>query len=171
VTEGENFKDALSILWGNTKESITNAPLVGVVLGSGIDSDERFVENAYYEMQEYYDGQVNRIKRTAKKHGYELEDIFVGNKGAHIEDLAKLYTGREFNWVKEWYLGVEGNPKGRNKNEKLGISGLAKAVEKQQKKVDSKKNPAQNLTDELIRLQNEYANERRRFVDHMLEIE
>jgi hypothetical protein len=114
---------------------------------------------------------ISSIRLNFEKHGYELEDIFVGNKGAHIEDLAKLYTGREFNWVKEWYLGVEGNPKGRNKNEKLGISGLAKAVEKQQKKVDSKKNPAQNLTDELIRLQNEYANERRRFVDHMLEIE
>jgi hypothetical protein len=162
---------SFSMIWNEENRNLSNIPLAGVVLGSGIDSDERFVENAYYEMQEYYDGQVNRIKRTAKKHGYELEDIFVGNKGAHIEDLAKLYTGREFNWVKEWYLGVEGNPKGRNKNEKLGISGLAKAVEKQQKKVDSKKNPAQNLTDELIRLQNEYANERRRFVDHMLEIE
>ena len=162
---------SLSMIWNEENRNLSNIPLAGVVLGSGIDSDERFVENAFYEMQEYYDGQVNIIKRTAKKHGYELEDILVGGKGVHIEDLAKIYANKEFNWVKEWYLGVEGNPDGKSKNEKLGISGLAKAVEKQQKKVDSKKNPAQNLTDELIRLQNEYANERRRFVDHMLEIE
>ena len=106
------------MIWNEENRNLSNIPLAGVVLGSGIDSDERFVEKCLLRDEEYYDGQVNRIKRTAKKHGYDWRTSSLVTRVLTSKDLAKLYTGREVQLGEGVVSGVEGNPKGRNKNEK-----------------------------------------------------
>ena len=125
----------ISAAWNEEERNLSNVPLAGVVFGTGIESDGRFVTDAYFGMKEYYDANVNSIKRVASNFGLSLEDIFVKQKGAHHPKIQEIYGNKNFEWMKDWYLGHEGNRKGSSKAEKLGLNQLKQDIKDLQKSI------------------------------------
>ena len=140
--------------------NMMSVPLVGVVLSSGIDEDDRFITDAYYDMKEYYDENVNSIKRTAKAFGYDLKEVFSGeNVGAHHPRMQRIYNNRNFDFMQEWYAG--------NKE----LESLKNKIEYREKKIAGLDDVPNELTEEIAALKNELENERREFVNDMLELD
>jgi hypothetical protein len=127
--------NGISAAWNEEERNLSNIPLAGVVFGTGIESDGRFVTDAYFDMKEYYDANVNSIKRVASNFGLSLEDIFVKQKGAHHPKIQEIYGNKNFEWMKDWYLGHEGNRKGSSKAEKLGLNQLKQDIKDLQKSI------------------------------------
>ena len=140
--------------------NVMSVPLVGVVLSSGIDEDDRFITDAYYDMKEYYDENVNSIKRTAKAFGYDLKEVFSGeNVGAHHPRMQRIYNNRNFDFMQEWYAG--------NKE----LESLKNKIEYREKKIAGMDEVPNELMEEIAALKNELENERREFVNDMLELD
>jgi hypothetical protein len=127
--------NGISAAWNEEERNLSNIPLAGVVFGTGIESDGRFVTDAYFDMKEYYDANVNSIKRVASNFGLSLEDIFVKQKGAHHPKIQEIYGNKNFEWMKDWYLGHEGNRKASSKAEKLGLNQLKQDIKDLQKSI------------------------------------
>jgi hypothetical protein len=134
-------------------------PVTGVFLGSGIDSDDRFVTDAYYEMMDYYDSQVGYIKRSAERFGYDLDEVFNKEKGKHHPKMNEIYSNKNFDFMQEWYKG--------NKD----LEKLNDKIKNLEKKIAGKENPTQSDLNKLARLKDKFAVERREFVDDMLELD
>ena len=140
--------------------NVMSVPLVGVVLSSGIDEDDRFITDAYYDMKEYYDENVNSIKRTAKAFGYDLKEVFSGeNVGAHHPRMQRIYNNRNFDFMQEWYAG--------NKE----LESLKNKIEYREKKIAGMDEVPNELIEEIAALKNELENERREFVNDMLKLD
>lgn len=140
--------------------NMMSVPLVGVVLSSGIDDDDRFVTDTYYDMKEYYDKNVNSIKRTAKTFGYDLKEVFNGkNVGAHHPKMQRIYSNSNFDFMQEWYIG--------NKE----LESLKNKIEYREKKIAGMDKVPNKLIDEIADLKNKLENERREFVNDMLELD
>ena len=152
VTDEKPFMDIV-------KETASAAPLTNVAFGSGIDSDERFVTDAYYEMKEYYDERINVIKRRAEKFGYDLDDVFLKEKGKHHPKMLELYTNDTFDFMQEWYKG----------NEEL--KKLHKEVKNIEKKIAESESPSEVLAYKLLMAKAKLETERREFVNDMLELD
>ena len=151
--------NAISMVWNEENRNLYNVPLAGVVIGSGISSDENFVTDAYYDMQEYYDSNLGYIKRRAEKFGYDLDDIFLRKKGSHHPKIQEIYSNSNFDFMQEWY-------KGNDELEKLN-----KKVKDIQKKIAEKEKPSQSLIEKLARAEAKFEAERREFVNDMLELD
>ena len=149
----------VSMIWNEENRNLSNIPLSGVVLGSGIDSDDRFITDAYYDMQGYYDGNINYIKRRAEKFGYTIDDVFEKEKGKHHPKMLEIYQNSNFDFMQEWYLG----------NQELNE--LNKEIKKLKKKIAEKKNPSSSLLNKLANKKNKFDAERRDFVNDMLELD
>lgn len=140
--------------------NMMSVPLVGVVLSSGIDDDDRFVTDIYYDMKEYYDKNVNSIKRTAKTFGYDLKEVFNGkNVGAHHPKMQRIYSNSNFDFMQEWYIG--------NKE----LESLKNKIEYRENKIAGMDKVPNELIDEIADLKNKLENERREFVNDMLELD
>jgi hypothetical protein len=150
---------SISMIWNEENRNLSNIPLSGVVLGSGIESDDRFMTDAYYDMNEYYDQRIGFIKRRAKTFGYSLEDVFEKKKGRHHPKMQEIYGNSEFEWMREWYFGNKDLDKVNDKIKKL------------KKEIEAKENPTQDKLNRLSRLMNEFEDERRDFVNDMLELD
>lgn len=150
---------SMSMIWNEENRKISNVPLGGVVLGSGIDSDDRFVTDAYFEMKDYYDANVNYIKRTAEKFGYDLEDVFEKEKGKHHPKMAEIYSNGTFDFMQEWYKGVK------------ELDELNKELKKLDKKITAKKEPTEQDMLKFARKNDKYLTARREFVNDMLELD
>lgn len=150
---------SISMIWNEENRNMQNAPVAGVFIGSGIDSDDRFVTDAYYEMMDYYDSQVGYIKRRAARFGYDLDEVFNKEKGKHHPKMNEIYSNKNFDFMQEWY-------KGNNKLEKLNDK-----IKNLEKKIAGKENPTQSDLNKLARLKDQLAVERREFVDDMLELD
>lgn len=150
---------SVSMIWNEEQRNLSNIPLSGVVLGSGIESDDRFVNDAYFEMKDYYDSNVGYVKRIAEKFGYDLDDVFIKESGKHHPKMMDIYNNRNFGFMQEWYLG----------NEELNE--INNDIKKLNKKVAEKDKPSIQLLDELAKKKNELEAERRDFVNDMLELD
>ena len=149
----------ISMIWNEENRNLSNVPLSGVVLGSGIESDDRFVTDAYYDMQDYYDANVNYIKRRAENFGYKLDDVFLKEKGKHHPKIMEIYQNSNFDFMQEWYKGSE------------ELKKLQKEVKDIEKKIAEKGYPSEVLTNKLLKAKTKLENERREFVDDMLELD
>lgn len=135
-------------------------PLVGVLLDTGINDDDRFVTDAYFDMKEYYDENVNSIKRTAKTFGYSLEEVFGDEPvGTHHPKMQKIYKNRNFDWMQEWYKGDK------------EIKSLSDKIKRREKKLAGMEEPSVELVEEITNLKNEHTAKRRDFVNDMLELD
>ena len=152
ITDEKPFFDVV-------KETASAAPLTNVAFGSGIDSDERFITDAYYDMLEYYNDRIGVIKRRAEKFGYDLDDVFLKKKGKHHPKMLEIYNNDTFDFMQEWYKG----------NEEL--KELHKKVKDIEKKIAEKENPSEALVQKLLKAQAKLENERREFVNDMLELD
>jgi hypothetical protein len=141
------------------KFSMSNVPFAGAVVGNGIDSNERFVTDAYFDMKDYYDKRLGFIITRAEKFGYDLDDVFRNQKGAHHPKMQEVYSKENFEFMKEWY---KGNKKLEDKKNE---------IKKLEKEIASKKNPSDGRLRKLDRLNAEFETKRSEFVNKMLEIE
>ena len=150
---------SISMIWNEENRNLSNIPLSGVVLGSGIDNDDRFVTDAYYDMKEYYDSNVNYIKRMAKRFGYDLEDVFEKEKGKHHPKMNEIYSNENFDFMQEWYTGVK------------ELDAINDKIKKLDKKIAAKETPTEQDMLKWSRLNDKYMTERRDFVNDMLELD
>ena len=149
----------LSMIWNEENRNLSNVPLGGVVLGSGIDSDDRFVTDTYHDMKDFYDDNLNYIKRRAEKFGYDLEDVFLKEKGKHHPKMLDIYQNKNFDFMQEWYKG--------NKE----LDELNREIKKIKKEIAEKENPSTALLNKLAKKQDKFDAERRDFVNDMLELD
>ncbi|MEE0237615.1 MAG: LPD38 domain-containing protein [Bacteroidales bacterium] len=150
---------SVSMIWNEENRNLSNIPLSGVVLGSGIENDDRFVTDAYFDMNDYYNANVNFIKRRAEKFGYNLEDVFVKRKGIHHPKMLEIYNNPTFEWMQMWYNGNEELKELKNKINKL------------EAQLESKESPSEQQLYSLAKLKAKFTEERRDFVDDMLELD
>jgi len=150
---------SISMIWNEENRNLSNIPLSGVVLGSGIDNDDRFVTDAYYDMKEYYDSNVKAIKTMAKRFGYDLEDVFEKEKGKHHPKMNEIYSNKNFDFMQEWYIGVK------------ELDAINDKIKKLDKKIAAKENPTEQDMLKWSRLNDKYMTERRDFVNDMLELD
>jgi hypothetical protein len=149
----------LSMAWNEDNKKMSNVPLAGVVLGTGINSDDAFVTDAYFEMKEYYDDRIGFIKKRAEKFGYDLDEVFLKGKGKHHPKMQDIYNNKTFDFMQEWYKG----------NEEL--KELQNAVKKIEKQIAEKEKPSEALINKLLKAKMELEIERREFVNDMLEFD
>ena len=149
----------MSMIWNEENRNLSNVPLGGVILGSGIDSDDRFVTDAYHDMKDFYDDNLNYIKRRAEKFGYDLEDVFLKEKGKHHPKMLEIYENKNFDFMQEWYKG----------NQELDE--LNREIKKLKKEIAGKEHPSEALLNKLAKKQDKFDAERRDFVNDMLELD
>lgn len=150
---------SVSMIWNEENRNLSNVPLAGVALGSGIDNDDRFITDAYYDMQGYYDENVNYIKRRAEKFGYTLDDVFMKEKGKYHPKMLEIYENKNFDFMQEWYKG----------NDEL--NDINKEIKKLKKQIAEKENPSMQLLEKLAKKESKFEAERRDFVNDMLELD
>lgn len=150
---------SISMIWNKEQRNLSNVPLAGVVVGSGVGEDDRFITDAYFEMKEYYDNNIGKIKRTAGAFGLSLDDVFVNQDGTHHPKMQEIYSNKNFDFMQEWYLGDDELQKKKNKVKNL------------EKKINSQDEPSLMDVEELAILKSEYDVERRDFVNDMLELD
>jgi hypothetical protein len=150
---------SISMIWNEEERNLSNIPLSGVVLGSGIDSDDRFVTDAYFDMKDFYDTNIGYIKRRAEKFGYDLEDVFLKEKGKHHPKMLEIYNNSSFDFMQEWYKG--------NKD----LEKMNDGIKKLKKEIAGKENPSESKLLKLSSKQNEFEAEKRDFVNDMLELD
>ena len=146
-------------VWDIVSGAISSLPVSGVVTGSGIKTDDMFITDAYYDMKSYYDERLSYIKRRAEKFGYDLDDVFLKQKGAHHPKMQEIYSNETFDFMQEWYKG----------NEELDK--LNNEIKKIKKKIAEKEKPSQSLIEKLARAEAKFEAERREFVNDMLELD
>ena len=149
----------ISMAWNEESRTTSNIPLAGVVLGSGIGSDDMYMTDSYYDMLEYYDSNVNLIKRRAKQFGFDLDDVFVRKKGAHQPKMQEIYSNPTFEWMQEWY-------KGNKELEKYDDN-----VKKLEQKIAESDKPSETNIRRLNRARLQFEQERREFINDMLELD
>lgn len=150
--------NTISMAWNEEERKMSNVPLAGVVFGSGIQNDEMFVTDAYYDMMEYYDDRIGFIKRRAKKFGYDLSDVFEKEKGKHHPKMQDIYNNDTFDWMQEWYLGNK-----ELESKKDEISRLEKKI--------GDNEPTKDQSKKLEKLNAEFITLQREFVNDMLELD
>lgn len=151
--------NAISAIWNEEERTPSHIPLVGVVVGRGISKDDNFVNGAFFDMKDFYDKNVSYIKRTGKSFGLSLDDIFLNQSGAHHPKMSEIYNGKDFDWMREWYIGAKELEDMKNDIEKLEKTLMSFGVEDPSK--DS----------EITGMMSEYNKARREFVDDMLELD
>ena len=155
----KKFGRSISMIWNEENRNLSNIPLSGVVIGSGIDEDDRFVTDAFYEQQDFYDERIGYIKRRAEKFGYDLDDVFLKEKGKHHPKMQEIYSNKHFDFMQEWYKGSD------------DLKKLNKKVKDQEKKIAAKENPTDYDLEKLGKLQDKFNIARREFVEDMLELD
>jgi hypothetical protein len=150
--------NTISMAWNEEERKMSNVPLAGVVFGSGINNDEMFVTDAYYDMMEYYDDRIGFIKRRAKKFGYDLSDVFEKEKGKHHPKMQDIYNNDTFDWMQEWYLG--------NKE----LESIKDKISRLEKKIGDNE-PTKDQSKKLEKLNAEFITLQREFVNDMLELD
>jgi hypothetical protein len=163
----------ISMAWDEEERNLSNVPLAGVIVGSGIDSDERRVDDAYFTEKDYYDERIGSIKRVAKRFGYDLKDIFVEGEGRHNPKMIKdIYSKKDFDFMQEWYLGHEGNLDGDTEAEVKGLDRMRQDIKNLEKQINKYEDEIpQDLIDELIEKTNEFEAYRRELVEDLIELD
>jgi hypothetical protein len=173
---GKTVENVMNEEW----DEVFKAPVVGVFVGSGIHDDGRFVNSTYWEMDEYYNDRIGRIKHTASSFGLTLDEVFKRVEegdtptGAHHPAMSKIYNSDYFDFMQEWYLGHKGEGKKDEYNsEVLGLDQIRnrmKTVENNIKKNEDGK-PTEEQSKRLAELEAEYDRTRADLVYDLLEID
>lgn len=151
--------EAVSAAWNGEEMHASSIPVVGVLAGRDISSSDSFVNDAYYEMKEFYDKNLNYIKRTAEAFGYTLDDIFINHEGAYQPKINEIYSNDDYEWMEAWYLGSS------------ELEDKKKEVEKLEKTLKSYGELGESQLNEIEAAMNEYNLERKEFVEDMLEFD
>ena len=160
----------ISSAWNEEQRTLANVPLVSVVLGSGIDSDEKFINGAYYDEKEYYDKRIGKIKRHAEAFGYTLDEVFYKKKGELQPAMMKeIYNKRDFDFMQEYYKGHFGDPEGKTKEDRAGLNKLKREIDSLKKEIN--KDPSSDKLGKLIEMQNKYDSFRKDLVNDLLELD
>lgn len=154
---------AMSMIWNEEDRDISKIPVVGVLFGT-VDDRFGYVNEAYYDLKEEFDSEVDPIKKTAKAFGYSLDEVFKpvaeGGKRAgdnHPKMQKDVYGNRHFEHMQAWYLGQK------------KLESINDKIEKQEKKMAKIANPPQGEIDKMTKLQAEYETTRTELVNGMLE--
>ena len=169
----------VSAIWNEDNRTLSNVPLVGVIVGSNIDDDQRFVNSTYWEMDEYYNKRIYKIKSTAEDFGLTLDEVFTRNPegeraGEHHPAMNKIYNRDNFDFMQEWYLGHKGEGEiDENGEPILGLSQIKNKIKNLENKIkkneDGVATPEQD--EELVELNNLYEATRRDLVNDLLELD
>jgi hypothetical protein len=162
---------SVSMIWNEENRNLSNIPLAGVAIGSGIDNDERYVEGEYYDEKDYYDNRIGHIKRRADKFDLNLKDVFIEGKGAHHPKMQEIYNNKEFEFMKRWYLGHEGNPQGKSQAEISGLNKMQREIKKLEAKIEEMKNPDDGIKQHLKERRKIFEDYRRRLVHELMELD
>lgn len=150
----------------------------GIVVGSGTDDKNRFINSSYWEMDEYYNDRIKRIKYTAADFGLTLDDVFKRLSDgetpakAYQPRMSKIYNSDYFDFMQEWYLGHKGD-EDENGDEILGLD----QIRNKMKTVNNKINKAEDaesveeLKNELLELNVLYDKTRAELVNDLLEMD
>ena len=150
---------SFSMIWNEENRNLSNVPLSGVVLGSGMDKDDRFVTDVYYEEKGYYDDRIQFIETRAEKFGLTLNDVFVYEKGKHHPKMMEVYNNKEFDFMQEWY-------KGNKRLEKLNDE-----IKEFEKEIAKHSDPSEGMLNRLAEMKDRLAVEKREFVEDILELD
>ena len=170
----------VSMVWNEDSRNMSNIPLIGVIIGSGVDKDERFVNSTYWEMDEYYNDRIKLIETTAERFNITLDDVFKrvsdgeAPAGAHHPEMSKIYGKRNFDFMQEWYLAHKGEGIENEYGEKeLGLSQLKTKVNGVENKIKKNENgePTLEQIEELAMWNNRYEEARRDLVYDLLELD
>jgi hypothetical protein len=151
--------NTISMAWNEEERNLSNVPLAGVVLGSGADSDEMYVTDAYFDMKDYYDKNLSFIKRRAEMFGYDLDQVFIDKEGGHHPKMQEIYDNETFDWMAKWYV------------ENKELEKLNKKVKKMKKDIGSGSDERWADVEELNALIQEFNEARRKFVDELIEMD
>jgi predicted nucleic acid-binding Zn-ribbon protein len=110
-------------------------------------------------MMDYYDSQVKYVKRNAARFGYDLDEVFNKEKGKHHPKMNEIYSNKNFDFMQEWYKG------------NMDLEKLHDKLKDLEAKIDGKENPTQSDLNRLEKLTTKFMNERRAFVNDMLELD
>ena len=170
----------VSMIWNEEERNLSNVPLVGVIIGSGIDKDDRFVNSTYWEMDEYFNDRIYLIENTAKRFGLSLDDVFErvpygeARAGEHHPKMSEIYNRDNFEFMQEWYLGHKGENTENEYGEKiLGLDQIRNKI----KGINDKINKTEDedikleLAEEVVELNNLYETTRRDLVNYLLELD
>lgn len=158
-------------------------PVVDVFFGEGENAGDRFITNSYYEMKEYYDERISKIKKKAESFGYTLDEVFKrvpdgeARAGEHQPEMSQIYNlgWFDFDFMQEWYLAHKGEKEVVFGEEVKtdGLDNLWGKIDRLKTKIN--KNPDGQPTDEqlaeLTELQKKYDEMYEDFVFDMLELD
>ena len=171
---------AVSMIWNEEERNLSNVPLVGVIIGSGIDKDDRFVNSTYWEMDEYFNDRIYLIKNTAKRFGLGLDDVFArvpygeARAGEHNPKMSEIYNRDNFEFMQEWYLGHKGEGAENEYGEKiLGLDQIRNKIDGINDKINKTEDEdiKLELAEEVVALNNLYETTRRDLVNYLLKLD
>lgn len=163
--------------------SAGDIPVVGIFFGEGEKNSERFLNSAYWEMNDYYEERIAEVKRVANAFGYTLNDVYKRvpagkiRAGEHNPEMSKIYNSSyfDYDWMQEWYLGNYGESTVKHgvKAKTPGISQMKNKINELKREIAANKNgkPTGAQANELAKLQKQYDAMYEDFVYDMLELD
>ena len=170
----------VSMIWNEEERNLSNVPLVGVIIGSGIDKDDRFVNSTYWEMDEYFNDRIYLIKKTANRFELSLDDVFArvpygeARAGEHNPKMSEIYNRDNFEFMQEWYLGHKGEGAENEYGEKiLGLDQIRNKIDGINDKINKTEDEdiKLELAEEVVELNNLYETTRRDLVNYLLKLD
>lgn len=170
-------------IWNYEEFKTSEIPVVGVVFGEGADDNGRYLNSAYWEMNDYYEERVAEVKRVAKAFGYTLDDVYKRvpegkpRVGEHHPEMSKIYNDSyfDFDWMQEWYLGNNGETTVKHgaKVKTDGLSQIKNDIKKLEKEINGNKDgmPTKKQEKDLAKLTTKYNEMFESFVNDMMELD
>lgn len=149
----------ISAIWNEENRNLSSVPLARVIIGSGIEDNDRFIIDAYYDMKEYYDANVGYIERRAKSFGYKLDDVFNKKAGAHQPKMQEIYSNSNFDFMQEWYKGDK------------ELNDMKRDLKNLETEMNKREKPSERQIELFTAKRNKYEKELNDFVLDMLEFD
>ena len=86
-------------------------------------------------------------------------------------NLSDNNNNKEFEFMKRWYLGHEGNPQGKSQAEISGLNKMQREIKRLEAQIEGMENPSDGIKAELERRRKLYEEYRRRLVHELMELD